>query len=302
MPTWWDEELVDSPSANQQAVINVAKLLNLDISSVLDNNAELQFRAVDCKYKKAGNKAVNELIAGTGIINSLAHTVADITKNEFVQFSSADNIRSKILNDGNPWVGFLELASYCWEQGVPVLYIPELPVSKKMDALVVNVKGRPVIALTKKHRHDSQLLFLLAHEMGHVFHGHVGEGQTLVDEKINKLQKDDYQELEANQFAIHLLTGKENTKYHSKRRLYAKELAHAAVDEGKNEKIDPGHIILNWGHSTKLWAIANSALNLVSGVDNWVEKVNTIAISNMNTNEANEEQLEYLYRLMQIGQ
>lgn len=55
-----------------------------------------------------------------------------------------------------------------------------------MDAVAIKVSERPVIALTKKHKHASGVLFGLAHELGHIACGHLENNSLLIDEKLMK--------------------------------------------------------------------------------------------------------------------
>lgn len=302
LPYWWDDELAKSPGAIQQALISIARFISLDIKSVLNNDEPLRFKESNCRYKHANNKEQSDLAAATALVQSLANTVANITVKQYSAFEDPQTIRTHFLNQGKSWVDFKSLISYCWQHGVPVLYLPELPVSKKMDAVVVDVNGRPVINLTKKHQHESELLFLLAHEMGHVFHRHLEQGQTLVDEKVsNVLTERDAQEKQANAFAIELLTGSENGRFHSSgEKLFPKMLAEQAKAESIKRNIDPGHIALNWGHNTGNWANAKAALNIIDPHPNWKAYLKDQLSENIDEDEANEDQLDYLYKLISI--
>jgi len=304
LPEWWESELINSPSAVQQALISVAKFTNLNIKSVLNSDALLQLKEEGtCRYKHANNRERSELAAATAIVQSLASTVSDIVTSDFRVFQSAETIRDTLLNENNSWVDLKSLVNYCWEFGVPVLYLPSLPTSKKMDAVVVNINGRPVISLTKKYKHESELLFLLAHEMGHVFHRHLEVGQTLIDKKVNSQNNDlDEQENQANAFAIELLTGIENTKFHSRGRQYLKasDLAVAAKEKGGTRNIDPGHVVLNWGYTTSKWATAKAALNILYPHPDWEEYMKNKLCETVEEHEADEDQLDYLYKLMNI--
>lgn len=301
LPYWWSNELANSPGAIQQALISIAKFTSLDIKSVLNTHEPLRFKDSICCYKHANNKEQHDLAAATAIVQSLATTVAGITVNEYAQFKDAQSIRSDFLNQDKPWVDFKSLVDYCWKHGVPVLYFPELPVSKKMDAVVVDVNGRPVISLTKKHKHESELLFLIAHEMGHIFHQHLDRGQTLVDMGVNEPNERDEQENQANAFAIELLTGSEDTQFHSNGiRLKADTLAQAAQANSIEMKVDPGHIVLNWGHTTKNWGSAKGALNILYPTPDWEDHIKSKLLENIDEDEANEDQLDYLYKLMNI--
>lgn len=307
LPYWWDDELASSPGATQQALISIAKFASLDIKSVLNTHEPLRFKdSIRC-YKHANNKEQHGLAAATAIVQSLANTVADITLNEYRIFQDAQSIRNNLLNEGKPWVDFKSLVDYCWKHGVPVLYLPELPVSKKMDAVVVDVNGRPVISLTKKHKHESESLFFLAHEMGHIFHRHLERGQTLIDMGVNEPNERDEQEKQANAFAIELLTGSKNGTFHSNGiRLTANRLAQAAKEKSSEINVDPGHVALNWAHTLQntdkkdAWASAKGALNILYPSPDWEDYIKNKLCENINEDEANEDQLDYLYKLMNI--
>jgi hypothetical protein len=302
LPDWWDDELKDSAGAVQQLQFSIARFANLEIETVLNKHAELRFRESECQYKMPSNKTQFELKTATALVNSLARTVAAINTREYTAFSDALSIRKEFFCHGRPCVDFKSLVHYCWTHGVPVLYIPQLPVTKKMDAVVININNSPVIALTKKHKHESELLFLLAHEIGHIFYDHISCGQMIVDNRITESKTTDTQEIEANAFAIALLTGEENTRFHSNgKKLSKKELAELADIKAKQCNIDAGHIILNWGHTTKDWSIAKAALNILYPSPDWEAYIRQEFINNIDESLAQGDSLDYLYKLMQIG-
>lgn len=300
-PYWWDKSLNSSPGASQQAILSIAKYLNLDIKSVLDTQAELRFRDVSSCYRKAGNKAINDLSVATSLVYAASRTVSKMVTNSFTNFSAPAMIREQIIESGKPYVDLLSLAEYCWNHGVPVIFLPDLPASKKMDAVAQEVNGRPVITITKKQKHESSLLFLLAHEMGHVFCGHLESGQAIIDKSINESDQIDDQEAEANDFALSLLTGRSDARYHSNGiRLTSEKLAQAAKQKGDEQQIDPGHIALNWAHTTNNWAVANKALNILYPAPKWQGKLKDMFLNNVDELEVNEDELDYLFNLMNI--
>lgn len=300
-PYWWDDSLNSSTGASQQAILSISKYLNLDIKSVLDPSSELRFKHVSCCYKKAQNKAVNDLSVATGLVYSAARTVAKMVPKDFVNFSDASVIREQILESGEPYVHLRSLVEYCWNRGVPVLFLPDLPASKKMDAVVQDVNGRPVIAITKRQKHESALLFLLAHEMGHIFSGHLESGQVIIDESINEDDEIDQQEIEANNFALEVLTGRASTAFHSAgKRLTGEALARAVKIKSDEVQVDPGHIALNWAHTTKSWPVANKALNLLYKDLTWQKELKSLFLDNVDQFSVNEDELDYLFNLMNI--
>jgi hypothetical protein len=299
-PYWWDNSLASSSGATQQAILSISKSLNLDIKSVLDPDAELKFKDVSACYRKAGNKTVNDLLAATGLVHSVSKTAEKIVLNDYVHFSAPSVIREQILASGYSCVNLYSLAEYCWSKGVPVLFLPDLPTSKKMDAVVQEVNGRPVIAITKNKKHESALLFLLAHEMGHVFSGHLDSGQAIIDESINENDEIDQQEMEANSFALALLTGDEGTRFTSRTRLTGEALAQTAKLKGEERHIDPGHIALNWGHTTGSWGVANKALNLLYPELTWQDDLKELFLNNIDELEVGDDELDFLFNLMNI--
>lgn len=299
VPDWWDEELNDSPSAVQQLLMMLARFINLDLKSVLDKTQPLKFKTSVCNYKHASNKEQSQLKTATALVSSAARIIEQVTTPEFKAFSDALTLRELLLDSGNNCVNFQALVRYCWQQGVPILYLPELPTTKKMDAVVVDINGTPVIAITKKCTHESKFLFLLAHEMGHIYHQHLTLGQLIVDEKISGDIDKDEQENQANQFAIALLTGQYQTQY-SWNIKNPQLLKSKAQEESRLKNIDVGHIILNWAHLKKDWAISGKALNLLYRNENWTELLKTQIFEHISEDEVYEDQLDYLYKLMKI--
>ena len=306
VPDWWDEELNDSPSAVQQLLMSLARFINLDLKSVLDKTQPLKFKESICNYKHASNKEPSQLKTATALVSSAARIIAQATTSEFKTFPDALTLRNSLLSAGNACINFEALVRYCWQQGVPVLYLPELPTNKKMCAVVVDINGNPVIAITKKCTHESKFLFLLAHEMGHIFHQHLSVGQLIIDEEINGDIDIDEQENQANQFAIALLTGEKNTHFHSDGQwLKAQELAKGANSKATEYHIDAGHIVLNWANfeskrNKSAWATANAALNSLYPNENWTELLKTQLFEHLNEDKVYEDQLDYLYKLMKI--
>ena len=114
---------------------------------------------------------------------------------------------------------------------------------------------------------------ILAHELGHIACRHLEpkEGNALVDEKISEESDfDDAQENEANKYAIELLSGGRKLKLSAWGK--ADFTATAAVVYGKENKIDPGHVILNAANHSKFsgkspWPLANIALKKLYNED-----------------------------------
>jgi transcriptional regulator with XRE-family HTH domain len=110
-----------------------------------------------------------------------------------------EEIRQAVLAESD-CLDLGSLVRWTWEQGIPVI-----PMNGRgFEAAAWYAKDRPVIVLNVSHDYLAYWLFALAHELGHIVLGHVGE-QGLVDVDEPGLAKEDHQEKEANQFALDVL-------------------------------------------------------------------------------------------------
>ena len=174
---------------------------------------------------------------------------------------SAYHVRATIL-DRDGQVNLRTLLRFCWDNGVIVLHLAELPdSSKKFDGLAMFCGDRPVIVLASTRKGSPWLAFHLAHEMGHVFLAHVGPGDSpLVDGNLGETD-DDQHEKEADAFGRQVLTGhSESIQFDIDGDLQPDELAKRAVQIGSNAMIDPGTVALCHARSSGKWPIAQLAL------------------------------------------
>ncbi len=173
--------------------------------------------------------------------------------------------------DGRGWVDFEALVETMWQIGIPVVYLPNLPgKTKKPDGMATFVEGRPVVVLMKQHDHPDWMLFILAHEIGHIAKDHVGtdDGAAVVDEEIRPgIDAEDAQEAEANAYASHVLVPS-GQPLRLNRWPKAEQLAQEAITYGTQHGISPGHAILNAVRHTptagqNLYPLAMKALNVL---------------------------------------
>lgn len=320
LPYWWENSLNDSPGASQQAIVSMARLLNLDLATVINESVDLSFEKISCCYKKTKDKKFSDLQAATSLIRSYSKTVSKATVNNYIFFSEPDEIRKEILMNGKPWVDFVSLVQYCWSHGVPVIFLPDLFSLKKMDAVVQKIGERPVIAIAKKCKYDSELLFLLAHEMGHIYHDHIDNNKVIIDNKVNEqrsgaIGNDCFfdTEKEANNFALSVITGDEHTSFYSNGKYMKGEvLATGAMQKAKEISVDPGHVALNWAHTRVnspqidnkdkkiIWAVAFKALGILFPSPNWKKQLQALFLDNIDEDRADEDQVEYLFDALKI--
>jgi hypothetical protein len=261
----------------------------LELKTFLSRNAGLRFGkdgelvtkelpAACFKTNKA--TSAGQVLAARSLATACARLVSKATNTSYLNFSgSADSLRESILRSTNDsWITLPLLLDACWSHGVPVLYLPALPVQgRKMEGMVTYVQGRPAIILTKKVPHPDWLLFILAHEMGHIACDHLleEEGEAVVDETVDvgEFGSRDQQEVEANHFATHLLapSGKEVTI--GGRFPNAAQLAVRATAFARENGMPPGYVILNAVHNSlingkKPFALGQAALKRLATPNN----------------------------------
>ncbi len=194
----------------------------------------------------------------------------------------ADGMRRLALEAaaGRGWVDFAALVEASWNAGIPVVHLPDAPCeTKKPDGLVTFVSGRPVVVLMKNESMAEWMVFVLAHELGHVAKGHLrpDEGAAIVDEKV-RLEEEgagasahgggDAEEAEANAYATGVLLP-------GGRQLVLEEwpkaegLAEVALEFGRAHGICPGHAVLNAVMNTSrrtganLYGLGNKAVRIL---------------------------------------
>lgn len=305
LPDWWDDSLNQSPSISQQVILGLAKFANLDLNAVLNPATPLRFNDSVRRYKHAANKSVAELQAATAVVDGMAKIAATVVKNEYNELPAASDIRQLILSSGKSWVDYQALLEYSWSMGIPVLYMPEIPARKKMDAVAIKVSERPVIALTKKQKHASALLFSLAHELGHIACGHLERNSLLIDEKINEDDVDNPQEVEANAFAIELLNGRPDAAFYSRFRVTADVLADGALRIARQNQVDPGHVALNYAKTMgrnggNYYPVCFSALNIIYPHLTWAEQANRTFLEYVDEDKVSEDKFQMLCKMNNI--
>ena len=275
LPDW-----VDSAFESRSGVLELKTLLSRSLGLRVGSDGKLTTKELPAAcFKTNAATTVDQVMAARSVATACGRLVAKATSNVFEPLpEDAETLRSNILRTSNkPWIDLPMLLEACWQHGVPVVYLPTLPVvGRKMEGMVTNVGGRPVIVLTKKVPHPDWLLFLLAHELGHLASGHLpaGEGEAIVDDTVDPSPGDDrdQQEREANRFATHLLAPAGHEVRLGGRLPNAAKLAADALDYGTQNGMAPGYVILNAVHNTsvngkKPYGLGQASLKLLAGDD-----------------------------------
>lgn len=308
LPSWWEDEAASSPSVYQEVLMLISRHLGLSLHSLQDSTSSLELRDLGpCNFKKSQDVSEKDLAIARAVCTRAARIAAASMQSDWTGTipTSGGEIRESILRTGKPWVGLTELVDWCWSKGIPVIHVSRFPrTARKMDGMAAIVDGRPVIVICKNIKQEAWLLFVLAHELGHIVRGHVLQNGVLVDEHIAKdISKEsnvDAQESEANATAIEILTGNAETRYETSGRWpNAEKLAEIAKQYGLAHQIDPGHIVLNYSNNkgSSFLALGNAALRLISPHADAPKALHEQMASNLDWSGIPEDSSEFLMRV-----
>jgi hypothetical protein len=109
----------------------------------------------------------------------------------------------------------------------------------------------------------------------------------------------DWEEEEADRFALTLLTGSEAPTIHTNiEKFNAPTLANAVERAGLEHRIEPGTLALCLAFRTHIWPVAMSALNLIyGGTSDIGRQINDIATSQLDWGSVGEDAGDYLHNL-----
>lgn len=175
----------------------------------------------------------------------------------------------KAIHSQDRHVDLHTMIGLCWSLGVPVIHLRVFPLPvKSMHAMIVAHEGRHAILLGRDAHYPAPIAFTLAHEMGHAALGHLDDGPAIVDMDDTGDAPDadepDAEELEADRFALTILTGSPEPVIEVDRtRFNSPTLAGAALKAAHEYGIEPGALALCLGHQRNAWPTAIGALKFI---------------------------------------
>lgn len=271
LPDWHEDAL-----GSEAGLLELKSFISKNFGLLIGPDGILTFgKPAPAKFKTMANTDIAEVQAARATATACARIVAKAvkTKPQKRNWSIQDPLKFRefalTFEDQQRWVDFEALVKACWAINILVLYLPEIgKLGKKMDGMVTYLSGRFIVVLTKKAAPD-WLVFILAHELGHIGKGHLveTEGLAIIDKEVKENSDYDEEESQANAYAISLLTQGKILRLEGL--MPAPQFADTAIAYGKEHKISPGHVILNAAkHTIKdgkpVYPLANAALNLLS--------------------------------------
>ncbi|WP_353612238.1 ImmA/IrrE family metallo-endopeptidase [Mycobacterium sp. ACS4331] len=218
---------------------------------------------------------------------------------------TAEELRTAILKSGR-LVGLTELLTFCWAVGVAVVQLEVFPLSaKRMHAMTVKVGDRYAILLGSRSSYPAQASFVVAHELGHIAGGHLGDSAALLDveDPLDIANRDD-EEAEADKYALSLLTGSAELSVLANTSGYnATQVAHAAIREAFTVQIEPGTLALCLAYSTGNWKQSLGALKIIYGTQPTGAAgsyVNNVARTQLDLSSLNDRN-RYISRVLNLG-
>jgi hypothetical protein len=275
LPEWWVAEDYESPSARAMASMLLARRLNLDPTTLLDDEVPVGFLHTGVsKFKHMRLAEGPRRDALVGFATGVGRILLSMAEDARSLVVPADPLKlRKALISGRPFVSFGDVITACWSLGVPVLHLRVFPAQTKgVTAIAVKLGGRHAILVARESGFDAQYMFHVAHELGHIALGHLGEGGAIVDadpnDPANKREElvDDEEERSADAYAQVLLTGSPLFEVFGPGEIggrqwlgTARELAIRAQQLSGELAVDPGHLVMVFGHSTGDWELAFAA-------------------------------------------
>jgi hypothetical protein len=304
-PSWWTDDADGSPSSRAELRFALSRRLGLAPKPLLGERVEFFWDdAARFKHLRVHQAQEQSAIASFGI--SLGRDLISATPKPDGfdwQSTTALQLRRSIIKN-RPFVDLQSLVAASWSFGIPVVYLNVVPLeTKSMHAMVVRYQDRFAILLARNTRYPAMLAFTIAHELGHVLLGHIGDSLALVDlENPAENRDDDIQEQEADVFALNLLTGTSNPIIEPDRvEFNAPTLARAAIEASSQHQVEPGMIALSLAYRDGSWARTMSALKFIYGGNvELPDAINRLARKSLEWDKLSSEAADYLEKIMAI--
>lgn len=306
LPEWWDNSLLATSAGAAQFALILRQKLGLSVNFDREGLLDVELGAPNARFKRRIDTPENELSMAASMGVAMAQLAAYCTKNPYRPLpTSAQNLHAAVIrNSSATFLTFQALVDFCWESGIPVLFLDDLPAkAKRMAGMAVIENGRPVVILGFRHHHCARQLFILAHELGHVASGHLPGGGVLIDEHIfevsdglgNAPYKKDAEENEADEYAIAAIRNTNSDPLEALGNHFSgASLAMKALEVGESCNIDPEHLIVSFAHRHNRWPVANQALQFFPSSRQAMQILAESFFANIELSALSEENREHL--------
>ena len=299
LPDWWEDALADNPANRAIAEVAIARHLGFPMKDLARPNAQLTMPAVsDFRLKGGHGTTPAEVRPAVMVAQRVAALILEAARAlpPFRSGLSALEARRAIL-ERSAFVDLRSLVDFAWEHGIALAHLDRkrMPrLTKKFDGVAMFLGAAPVVVLCSGRDSPPWLAFHLAHEMGHLFCGHVEAGsKPLVDSNMDKAAPG-RQEEQSDEFATQLLTGEKTLSFRPEYGLTGDKLRSSAEQYGRRNAIDPASVALIYGRSADRWAVAQKALKLLRQDEGAQEIINRALLGHLHVDDLPESTLNFL--------
>jgi hypothetical protein len=307
LPDWWEDKIARNPAGYAEALCILSDHLSIDLRALQDPNTTLECRPfLATRNKVRQGLSEDDLAWAKCLCVRAAQSACFAMPIPPTPVPATASGMRQIIGKDAYHVSLEALLDYCWSLGVPVLHVSQFPPgAKKPDGMVARVGGRYAVVLSKNSRYSAWLLFILAHELGHIALGHLKENGVFLDDEQNWTPNGEDEENQANNFAIELLTGQPDTIYRGSAPLTATRLADAARLTGQTIRVDPGVIALNYARSIPdgpYWGLAVAAMKALEPDADAIQTVHSRMRAHLNWDALSDESRDFLLRITGAGE
>lgn len=300
LPSWMTNEALETKSGLAHLKVLLVRRFGIDPEPLFSNDKVLFRRPASIRFKRTANLAQDTITPAAAIaVSVISHSLRSF-KYPYQPLPAALDLRKRILSDAK-YVSLNALLHYATHTGIPVLPIRKLPRNlAKMDGISAMPNEVPAIGISRHSQFSAWYSFILAHELGHIYHKHVCSGHLLIDESFDEesfsSDKEDQDERAADTYAFALLSGNIDP-----RRLDLSDfqtpgdIAEAALLLQRKFKIDAGHIILRNAYAGGEWRLYTSALQRLENQPGRADMIlNQGLIHGIDTKRLPKESVEFL--------
>jgi hypothetical protein len=268
LPDWWQDTMAAVPANRALAEISIAQVLGIPLPELRDPSRTLRLEApVGVRFKRPADTAASELDAAIALAQRAASGLVGCVRSlpDFAGPVSASELRTRVMSRAGD-VDLDALVQAAWDHGVAVIPLPHLPPkARRFTAAALLCGARRVVVLASRRDAPPWLAHDLAHELGHVFLGHVSEASPVVVETQPEepVSEQEDHEAAANRFALELLTGYPAIEIGRVEGVDKKRLAKIDARFRGEWRTAPGVVALLWGYRAGRMGVANGALQLL---------------------------------------
>ena len=274
--------------------------------SLFDDQPHFVWRD-DAKFKNLGD--LNDLeasVLASFCVGVGRHVVAavpsDAPNTGATSLPDAANLRKILLQD-SAVVDLGTLLILCWGLRLPVIQLQLFPLRNKgLHAVTTRSGGRYAIMIGRVTSYKAQACFWIAHELGHIALGHLGESCALleIEDPIERI--DDVEEQAANKYAVELLTGTPDPQIEVTTRVYsASQLASAVQPAALAHVIDPSVLALCTARLDGRWEQAFGALKILGDQTDVPARLNWVALAQLHLSSLSQDNRDFLRTVMGVS-